>query len=322
MVFYEIPDQPASEKASVETDAPQLLPLFESCPNIRICTRSNPYFKVVSKLLAAHTDDLPLAVVRVKSEEEISATIELCERTGLPLGVRSGGNDFGDRNYVEGAVVIDVRLLNSITIAPDRKSATIGGGIVQGQLLQLLDKEGLDTPVGWGHQVGYAGWACAGGYGVEVGARGLGVDQILGGRIVVPDGHVVVASPTGDEDAYWSLRGGGAGTFGVVSELTIKVYPRPKVYAGHVAFPMSELPDVFANFERLFAESFPDNFAGEVFLLNPPSTGGIINHFFWWQLKDDGSDLAEAEAYLDRVKQLGTVIQENVKQSKIVHTRS
>lgn len=52
-------------------------------------------------------------------------------------------------------------------------SATIvgRGRVLSGRLLQALNGEGIDTPVGWGHQVGYAAWACGGGYGVEVGSR-------------------------------------------------------------------------------------------------------------------------------------------------------
>lgn len=313
---FPIPDPPPAKKAAIEADAPLLVPLLERFPEIRIYTRTNEHFEEIKRVLASGNEDVPLAVVRVTSEDEIAATIRLCEETGLPLGVRSGGNDFGNRNYVEGAVVIDVRLLCSISIAEDRQSVVIGGGVTHGQLLQTLDREKLDTPVGWGASIGYAGWACGGGYGLEVGHRGLGVDQILGARVVIPGGQVIVAGPSSDDDAFWSLRGGGAGMFGVVSQLTVRVYPRPRILAGNVVFPMSGIKDVFGNFEKLYAESFPDNFSGEVFVLNPPQSGGIVNHFFCWHLQDDLSDLAAAEEYLERIKSCGVVLNETVKQSK------
>lgn len=300
----------------IDADAPQLLPLLESCPGIRIYTRSHSEFKTLKTVIAARTDDEPLAIVRVKSEDEIAATIRLCEESGLPLAVRSGGNDIGDRNYVRDGVIIDVRLLNSITVSSDRTSATVGGGVILGRLLHVLDEQGLDTPTGWGCEVGYAAWACGGGYGVEAGARGLGVDQILGGRIVTPSG-VVVAGPNAgeDEDAYWCLRGGGPGIFGVVSQLTIKVYPRPSIFAGNLVFPLSEVESLFGNLERLFATGLPESASAEAFILNPPGIGGIVNQFFWWQLKDDVSDLPLAEDYLKRISQCGTVLKADVKQS-------
>lgn len=313
---FTIPDPPPAKKSVIEADAPQLLPLLGRFPKIRIYTRTNDHFEEIKRVLASGNEDVPLAVVRVTSEDEIAATIRLCEDAALPLSVRSGGNDFGNRNYVEGAVVIDVRLLCSISIAEDRQSVVIGGGVTHGQLLQTLDRESLDTPVGWGGEIGYVGWACGGGYGLEVGHRGLGVDQILGGRVVIPSGQVIVAGPSFDDDAFWSLRGGGAGMFGVVSQLTVRVYPRPSILAGNVVFPMSGITDLFGNFEKLYAENFPDNFSGEAFVLNPPQSGGIVNHFFCWHLKADLSDLAAAKEYLERIKSCGVVLNETVKQSK------
>ncbi|KAI0003516.1 hypothetical protein F4779DRAFT_96167 [Xylariaceae sp. FL0662B] len=304
-------------------DAPDLVPLIEICPDIHIYTPSSPYFTPLNRVTSANTDAVPLALVRPITESEISATVSLCSSLELTLAIRTGGNDVGDRCRVDGGVVIDMRSMDSIMISPDRTWARVGGGVASGKLLQFLDQYELDTPCGWGHRVGYAAWACGGGYGVEVGMRGLGVDQILSGRIVTASGEVVVADDVdGDADAYWALRGGGAGIIGVVSELTIRVYPRPRVYAGYVMFPLAEAEVVLGNFSYLFEgyrgipENFPDNFAGEIFIVNPPGSGGLINHFFWWELEDDASDLPEAQLYLERIKLFGTVIAETVHESK------
>lgn len=318
----DILDPKPADKALLEADAPQLLPLLTAWPTIRIYTRSHPDFEMLRMVLAARTEDLPLALIRVISEEEIAAAILACEGASIPIAVRSGGNDFGDRNYVDGGVTVDVQLLNSIVISPDRCSAQIGGGVTLGQLLYTLDKHNLDTPCGWGHQVGYVGWACGGGYSTEVGTRGLGVDQILAGRIVTASGHVIDASPNGDTDAYWALRGGGAGIVGIVSQLTIKVYPKPKILAGSIAFPFSEVEAVFLGFEQLLEHVYPDKFAGDSFIVNPPGSGGLFNHFFWWHLDDDESDLVEAQAFLHRIKQLGTVMVDTVSQSILRNLRS
>jgi hypothetical protein len=310
------------DKAMLESDAPALLPLSERCRNIHIYSRSHPQFQSFSRVLASHTDAVPLAIVRVASEQEVVATIQVCEAVGLPVAVRSGGNDFGDRNYVDGGVTIDVRLLDSIVVSPDHLSARIGGGVFLEKLLKALDHQDLDTPCGWGPRVGYVAWASGGGYGCEAGSRGLGVDQILAARIVTAQGQIIKASPTDDQDAYWALRGGGAGTLGVVSQLTIKVYPKPRLLAGSVTFPFSQIETVFTKFQRLFAESFPNKFGGEIIVLNPPGSGGIVNHFFWWQLEDDESDLVEAETYLHQIKQFGTVVADTVTHSTFSESKS
>ena len=66
------------------------------------------------------------------------------------------------------------------------------------------------------------------GYGPFVGNYGLGVDQILGAKVVNYEGKIVDA----DEKMLQVIRGGG-GTLGVIVAMRIKVYPLDKV-APHV----------------------------------------------------------------------------------------
>jgi FAD/FMN-containing dehydrogenase len=72
--------------------------------------------------------------------------------------------------------------------------------------------------------VGYVGWATLGGYGPFSALYGLGADQIVGAKIVNATGELVVAN----DQMLRGIRGGG-GIFGVIVELTIKVYPLKEV---------------------------------------------------------------------------------------------
>lgn len=40
------------------------------------------------------------------------------------------------------------------------------------------------------------------------------------------DGRFVTASETENQDLFWALRGGGGGTFGVVTSAVVKAYPK------------------------------------------------------------------------------------------------
>jgi FAD/FMN-containing dehydrogenase len=125
---------------------------------------------------------------------------------------------------VDKALLIDLRAFTSVTVAPDRKSATVGGGILQQELGNELWKDGLATPTGAVPAVGYVGWAIYGGYGPFSAHWGLGVDQIIGATVVNAEGELVSA----DEDLLHGIRGAG-GAFGVIVDLTIKVYPLTSV---------------------------------------------------------------------------------------------
>ena len=52
-----------------------------------------------------------------------------------------------------------------------------------------------------------------------------GVDNVLEITIVTADGNHVVANPYNNQDLFWALRGGGGGTWGVVTSVTYKTHP-------------------------------------------------------------------------------------------------
>ena len=53
----------------------------------------------------------------------------------------------------------------------------------------------------------------------------VGVDNVLEITIVTADGDHVVANRYRNEDLFWALRGGGGGTWGVVTSVTYKTHP-------------------------------------------------------------------------------------------------
>jgi FAD/FMN-containing dehydrogenase len=124
---------------------------------------------------------------------------------------------------VEGAIVIDTRDINFVRVAEDRRTATIGAGLIMRDLVQKLDAEGLLTPVGNISLVGYVGWATLGGYGPMQHGLGLGIEQIVGAELVTATGDVVTI---GEEDERLEGLRGLSGNLGVIAALKIKVYPK------------------------------------------------------------------------------------------------
>lgn len=58
-----------------------------------------------------------------------------------------------------------------------------------------------------------------------------GVDNVLEITIVIADGSHVIANSYQNQDLFWALRGGGGGTWGVVTSVTYKTHPSTP-YAG------------------------------------------------------------------------------------------
>ena len=52
-----------------------------------------------------------------------------------------------------------------------------------------------------------------------------GVDNVLEIKIVTADGNHVTTNQYRNSDLFWALRGGGGGTWGVVTSVTYKTHP-------------------------------------------------------------------------------------------------
>ncbi|VTT58713.1 unnamed protein product [Fusarium fujikuroi] len=179
---------------------------------------------------------LTIGVVKPQNADEVALVLQFCIHNQIEFTIRGGGHDCAGRTLVDGAIVIDMRDINYVVISDDGRSARVGGGILSGNLARVLGEQGLATPTGTISTVGYTGWATLGGYGPLTSHYGLGVDQIIGAKIVNARGEIQDAS----EELLVGIRGGG-GSLGIVVELTIKVYYIPKILSSTLIYESSDL---------------------------------------------------------------------------------
>ena len=63
-----------------------------------------------------------------------------------------------------------------------------------------------------------------------------GVDNVLEMTIVTADGNHVVANSYSNPDLFWALRGGGGGTWGVITSVTYRTHPSTPFSAAFLLF--------------------------------------------------------------------------------------
>src|ERR687887_966542 len=153
----------------------------------------------------------PRAVVLCRTPADVSETIAVARRSGLPTAVRSGGHCFAGRSSSEG-IVIDVTPMRSVSVSGG--VATVGAGARLGDLYDSLAEHGLTIAAGCGPTVGIAGLTLGGGLGILGRRYGLTCDQLLAAQVVLAEGSVVDCDEHHDEDLFWALRGAGGGDFG------------------------------------------------------------------------------------------------------------
>jgi hypothetical protein len=73
------------------------------------------------------------------------------------------------------------------------------------------------------------------------GYYGMAADSVLAYQVVTADGSFVTATEDSYSDLFWALRGGGGGTYGVVTSAIVKVHP--KIHVTHSTFELGNTTD-------------------------------------------------------------------------------
>jgi FAD/FMN-containing dehydrogenase len=198
----------------------------------------------------------PRAIARAVVEEDVAACVRFAARSSLPFTVRCGGHSYAGYSTNTG-LVCDVRRLDAISLAADRRSVTVGAGVLAIDLITALAAHGLAVPTGSCPTVGISGLALGGGVGFAARTMGATCDNILAVRIVTADGRVRIVDPATNPDLLWACRGGGGGNFGAVTALTLATHPVSTAAYAFCDFPWSQAAAALAAWQRV-APDGPD----------------------------------------------------------------
>jgi FAD/FMN-containing dehydrogenase len=195
----------------------------------------SPEYETARKpAIARFQDAHPAAVVRCRAPEDAAETLAFARAEGLPTAARSGGHCFAGRSSTTG-IVIDVAPLSDVSLAAD--VATIGAGARLGDIYDALAAHGRTIAAGCGPEVGIAGLALGGGFGILGRSEGLVCDQLLGAQVVLPDGRIVGCDEQHDPDLFWAVRGAGAAGFGVATSFAFRSVPAPPATSFRLTWP-------------------------------------------------------------------------------------
>ncbi|KAL6232763.1 hypothetical protein BDW75DRAFT_232543 [Aspergillus navahoensis] len=213
-----------ASRADIQTTlAPQL------SANADIYFPEEEIFEVATERWSYYHPPNFTVVVEVAEEEDVVNTIRYANANDLPfLAVNGGHGSISSLSNIDHGIEIWMHKLNSIQIAENGKTVTVGGGIKSSELIPTLFEHKKFTVHGVCECVSYLGPALGGGYGVYQGVYGMASDQFVSLRIATADGEIItVSEDEGDEDLWWAVRGAGH-NFGIVTSVTSKIYDAPE----------------------------------------------------------------------------------------------
>ncbi|KAG0208786.1 hypothetical protein BGX33_006026 [Mortierella sp. NVP41] len=170
----------------------------------------------------------PSVIVMAKSVGDVQTAVKCAAAAKVAVAPRSGGHSFEGYSIggQDGSLVLDLTAMNSVKVSG--KKAKVGAGIRLGKLyLDLFNQGGWTINAGTCPSVGIGGHALGGGFGLLSRKYGLLADRIVEIEMVNSKGEVVKASATSNADLFYSLRGAGGGSYGVVTSFTILPFKAP-----------------------------------------------------------------------------------------------
>jgi FAD/FMN-containing dehydrogenase len=217
-------------------------------------------------------------VVAAESTADVVAAVRFARDHRLRLVVKGRGHSYLGTSTAPDSLLLWTRKMDAVTVhdaftpagsgvaaaaaAAPVPAVSVGAGCMWLHAYQAVTSgAGRYVQGGGCLTVGVAGLVQGGGFGGFSKAFGTAAASLLEAEVVTADGQTRIVNQVQDPDLFWALKGGGGGTFGVVTRLTLATHDLPTTFGG-VFFTIRARSD--EAFRRLLAR-FVDLYAARLF---------------------------------------------------------
>jgi len=242
--------------------------------------------------------------VAARQTSDVVAAVNFARDNNLRLVVKGGGHSYLGTSNAPDSLMIWTRFMDDITLHDDfvaqgcqdapQPAVTVGAGAIWMHTYNAVTTKGGRYVQGGGcGTVGVAGLVQGGGFGSFSKNYGTAAASLLEAEIVTADGTLQIANACQNADLFWALKGGGGGTFGVVTRLTLRTHPLPEFFGGVFATVQATDDAAFRRLIGRFVQFYADH-------LHNAHWGEIVNlrrhHTFEISMTFQGITQQDAEA--------------------------
>jgi FAD/FMN-containing dehydrogenase len=227
--------------------------------------------------------------VAARNVQDIAAAVNFAREHNLRLVVKGGGHSYQGTSNAPDSLLIWTRHMHDIALhvgfvpggcehsMQPQPAVTLGAGTIWMQAYQAVTTQSAKYVQGGGcTTVGVAGLIQSGGFGSFSKHYGLAAGSLLEAEIVTADGKIRVANASTNPDLFWALKGGGGGSFGVVSRVTVRLHELPQFFGVTNFTVKAASDDAYRGLIREFVSFYRDHLFndhwGEQVGLNPDNS--------------------------------------------------
>lgn len=205
----------------------------------------NPALTQTSGWADAWTSQPSAYAVAAESAADVAAAVDFARRHRLRLVVKGGGHSYQGTSDAPDSLLVWTRHMNQVSlhdafvpqgctgfVAPQAAVSVQAGAMWIDAYHAVTTQGGRYVQGGGCTTVGVAGLVQSGGFGSHSKRWGTAASNLLEAEVVTADGQVRIANARTNPELFWGLKGGGGGSLGVVTRLTLRTFELPEFLGG------------------------------------------------------------------------------------------